>query len=150
MITQNHRLKDIKKDAEAYERLKGYTSITAVRRALWPLGPFKLSTLTKVKRDVFGNMHSFLNGEPNPFPEGHPRRTPLWDGPVPLDDGREKPYLVSYYLDTDAPTVLVVPGGGYTAVAIHHEGQLIAEALNALGYHAVVLRYRVSPNRYTA
>ncbi len=150
MITKQHRLIDAEKDLEAGERLKGYTSITVIRRLIWPLRHLKLETLAKAQKDLFGDLHNFLNGEPNPFPEGHERRAPLWDGEVPLDNGGEKPYLVSYYLDYEAPAVLVVPGGGYTSVAIHHEGQLMAEALNALGYHAIVLRYRVSPNRYPA
>jgi acetyl esterase/lipase len=42
-----------------------------------------------------------------------------------------------------APTVLVVPGGGYNLLALGHEGSEIAEWLNKNGIHAAVLKYRL-------
>ncbi len=45
-----------------------------------------------------------------------------------------------------APTVLVLPGGGYWIEAIEHEGREIAERLNRSGIHAALLKYRL-PNR---
>ena len=39
--------------------------------------------------------------------------------------------------------VIVCPGGGYQILAVNHEGTEIAQWLNALGYTAYVLRYRV-------
>jgi len=47
---------------------------------------------------------------------------------------------------SNAPTVLVCPGGGYWIEAIEHEGTEIAEFLNSKGIHAAVLKYRL-PNR---
>lgn len=41
-----------------------------------------------------------------------------------------------------APTVLVLPGGGYSHLA-DHEGEPVARWLNGLGLHAAVLRYTV-------
>ncbi len=41
--------------------------------------------------------------------------------------------------------VLIIPGGGYEIVAIHHEGYDLAEALSAEGITAAVLKYRI-PN----
>ncbi len=41
--------------------------------------------------------------------------------------------------------VVVCPGGGYSALAIHHEGFMVADWLNSLGITAVVLKYRM-PN----
>ena len=38
---------------------------------------------------------------------------------------------------------LVIPGGGYSHVAINHEGHAVAKRLNNLGYSAYVLRYRL-------
>lgn len=38
---------------------------------------------------------------------------------------------------------LVIPGGGYSHVAINHEGHAVAKRLNDLGYSAYVLRYRL-------
>ncbi len=45
-----------------------------------------------------------------------------------------------------APTVLILPGGGYYIEAIEHEGWEIASRLNLSGIHAAVLKYRL-PNR---
>lgn len=45
-----------------------------------------------------------------------------------------------------APTVMVCPGGGYYIEAFEHEGTEIAERLNAAGFNAAVLKYRL-PNR---
>jgi acetyl esterase/lipase len=45
--------------------------------------------------------------------------------------------------------VLILPGGGYEAVAVYHEGYEIAEALAESGSVAAVLKYRL-PNPETA
>jgi len=39
--------------------------------------------------------------------------------------------------------VVICPGGGYSILAIEHEGTMVAEWLNSLGVTAVVLKYRV-------
>ena len=41
---------------------------------------------------------------------------------------------------------LICPGGGYSVVCADHEGEAYAKKLNALGYSAFVLYYRVSEN----
>ena len=43
--------------------------------------------------------------------------------------------------------VVICPGGGYQILAVNHEGAEVAQWLNALGYTAYVLRYRVPDNR---
>ena len=40
-------------------------------------------------------------------------------------------------------TVLVIPGGGYSGVAMGHEGDSIARAFNKIGVSAFVLKYRL-------
>ena len=45
--------------------------------------------------------------------------------------------------------VIIMPGGGYSHLA-EHEGGLIAAHFNRMGFHAFVLKYRVSPNLYPA
>lgn len=63
----------------------------------------------------------------------------------PADDFA--PFLETYLLDNcTAPrgAVLVCPGGGYHHRAIHEAGP-IAQRFNALGFHAFVVQYRVSP-----
>ena len=42
--------------------------------------------------------------------------------------------------------ILIIPGGGYTAVCSDREGENIAIAFNALGYACFVLDYSVKPN----
>ena len=83
--------------------------------------------------------------------EGDQNSILLWETPPlyqPESGGR--PYLQPYLLDHKAPVVVVVPGGGYQMTAIEHEGHAMAQAYNAAGFHAVMLRYRVTPNYYPA
>lgn len=47
------------------------------------------------------------------------------------------------------PAVLVLPGGGYGALA-DHEAEPVADWLASLGMHAAVLRYRIAPHRHPA
>ena len=46
-----------------------------------------------------------------------------------------------------APAVLVFPGGGYNILAYDHEGTQVAEWLNSIGIHAVVVKYTVPGNK---
>lgn len=48
------------------------------------------------------------------------------------------------------PLVVICPGGGYKGLAVGHEGQEVAEVLNANGFHAAVLKYRVPNQREAA
>jgi acetyl esterase/lipase len=48
---------------------------------------------------------------------------------------------------TDAPAVMVCPGGAYSVLAIDLEGTEVAEWLNSIGFTAVVLKYSVPNNR---
>lgn len=62
-----------------------------------------------------------------------------------------QPYLTPYLLPGDKVRgcVIVLPGGGYHARA-PHEGGVVAERFNSLGFHAFVLEYRVAPYRWPA
>ena len=77
----------------------------------------------------------------------------LWDKEIPyLDAGADTPNrMTTYFIDTDKPLpcIVVYPGGGY-AVRAPHEGEPIAKFFNSRGMHAVVVDYRVAPNRYPA
>lgn len=77
----------------------------------------------------------------------------LWNGAVPFAlDGADTPNSMhTYFIKTEKPLpcVVVLPGGAY-AVRADHEGGPIAEFFNEKGYHAVVVNYRVSPNRHPA
>jgi acetyl esterase/lipase len=66
----------------------------------------------------------------------------------------DSPFLATYIIDyTDAllytrrPLVLICPGGGYQHLS-PREGEILALQFNAMGYHAAVLHYSVSPAVY--
>lgn len=77
----------------------------------------------------------------------------LWDGDIPyVDLLADTPNLMrTFFLDTKEPLpcVVVLPGGAYRGRA-RHEADPIAEFFNAQGFHAVVVEYRVAPNRFPA
>ncbi|PRD51387.1 alpha/beta hydrolase [Sphingobacterium gobiense] len=58
------------------------------------------------------------------------------------------PVLYKYELPSAKQAVLVIPGGGYSHVAINHEGHEIAKAFNEQGYSAFVLYYRLPKDEY--
>jgi acetyl esterase/lipase len=75
----------------------------------------------------------------------------LWPGGAPGAIGNkdaDKPSLTIYLPEKPSPLgtgVVVCPGGGYGHLAVDHEGEQIAEWLNANGIAAFVLRYRIAP-----
>lgn len=65
------------------------------------------------------------------------------------DLGEENvPVLYKYELPGAKQAILVIPGGGYSHVAINHEGHEIARAFNQKGYSAFVLYYRLPKDEY--
>lgn len=50
----------------------------------------------------------------------------------------------------NAPAVVIFPGGGYNVLAYDLEGTEIAEWLNSLGIHAIVVKYTVPGNQREA
>ncbi|AFL87937.1 esterase/lipase [Terriglobus roseus DSM 18391] len=82
-------------------------------------------------------------------PDGH-AWTPLWPAGAPGALGTEEADVpaVSVFLPRVNPTktvVVVAPGGGYTHLALGHEGYEVGEWLSQHGVAAVVLRYRLGP-----
>jgi len=80
-----------------------------------------------------------------------PKTELLWPNGAPAAVGSE---------DADRPTltihlppagravgsgVVICPGGGYTHLALDHEGKQVAEWFNSLGVAAFVLKYRLGP-----
>jgi acetyl esterase/lipase len=47
----------------------------------------------------------------------------------------------------NAPAVLIFPGGGYSILAYDLEGTEIAQWLNSIGIHAIIVRYTVPGNK---
>lgn len=74
----------------------------------------------------------------------------LWPAGAPGakgDSAADRPTLTTF-LPAANPTrtaVVVAPGGGYTMLAVDHEGSAIAHWLNAHGVAAFVLHYRLGP-----
>lgn len=92
------------------------------------------------------------------WPEGHPANQR--DGQAAEEVApsrvviRHSPTLTAY-LPQNNPTqaaVMVVPGGGYSRLALDHEGREVASWLNRRGVAAFVLRYRCggAPNTHPA
>lgn len=58
------------------------------------------------------------------------------------------PVIFLYESETPASTaILICPGGGYSHLAMDHEGHQFAQWLNSLGITAAVLRYRMPEGR---
>lgn len=77
----------------------------------------------------------------------------LWEKDIPYyNTESDLPNVMRCFLLDSAeplPCVVVLPGGGYSGRA-RHEADPIAEFFNSQGFHAVVVEYRVAPNRFPA
>ena len=76
----------------------------------------------------------------------------LWPGGAPgakgTDPDKDVPSITVWLPRPELATgsaVVVCPGGGYTMLAVEHEGKQVAEWLNGLGIAAFVLKYRLGP-----
>jgi acetyl esterase/lipase len=75
---------------------------------------------------------------------------PLWEQGAPgaLGDADTDRPTLTFYPPARAATgtaVIVAPGGGYTNLAMDHEGRQVAAWLNAMGVTAFILKYRLGP-----
>jgi acetyl esterase/lipase len=73
------------------------------------------------------------------WPQGAPKAV----GKTPADVPTLTIYLPAH--NTTKTGVLIAPGGGYSYLSMHHEGEDIAHWLNARGVAAFVLKYRLGP-----
>ena len=62
------------------------------------------------------------------------------------EDGKDLTGLAAFPLEKKSKFVVIVPGGGYGAVCSLIDGYSYAHQLNAMGYAAFVVCYRVSPH----
>jgi len=94
---------------------------------------------------------------PAPAPNGpipmpvllYPQGAPGALGHGEADKPRLYPFLpLVRPANSSRAAVLILPGGGYSAIALGHEGFQYAEWLNAQGIAAFVLDYRVAPYKY--
>lgn len=80
-----------------------------------------------------------------------PETIRLWPGNAPGAMGTEDKdiptltYYAAYGKNTSGAAVIVMPGGGYGALAMNHEGRQVANYLNSFGVSAFVLKYRLGP-----
>lgn len=75
------------------------------------------------------------------------RIIPLWPGEAPYtaqSPEQAQPSVKEFKAEGSRGAIVVCPGGGYSMKAAH-EGDPIAEMLNAAGISAYVLDYRVAP-----
>lgn len=87
------------------------------------------------------------------WPQGAPEKPSVKIGPeevIQKNDGIKRltnvtdPTLTIYKpSNANGTSVIVCPGGGYSILAIEHEGTQVCEYLNTLGVTAVLLKYRV-------
>ena len=83
-----------------------------------------------------------------------PDTIPLWPQGAPEAKGQapqDQPTLIRYPAPKETATgaaVVVCPGGGYSTLAMDHEGHQIAQWLNSFGVSAYIVTYRVGKNGY--
>ncbi|MGN1203321.1 MAG: alpha/beta hydrolase, partial [Eubacterium sp.] len=154
MLTLDNRFKDAKKYELSAQQLEKYTSVKQINNIFKWLMPFKFKTLMRIVpkglKGTISGMVDFLNGKNIIIDYDDPRSMPLWEPDnIPLYNSGPKPFIVPFLLENKkAPAVLVIPGGAYLYVSMENEGIKTAKRLNELGFHAIVLSYRVSPSRY--
>ena len=85
-------------------------------------------------------------------PPGEPPYTPIYDGPVPYSDSPQDAPHVLIFLPPkgEAPTAAVLdcPGGGYSGLAMQHEGTNEGAWFQAHGMATFVLAYRMPHGRH--
>jgi acetyl esterase/lipase len=79
-----------------------------------------------------------------------PQEILLWENGAPGALGQadaDKPTITAYRAPRGSAgtAVIVAPGGGYSGLAIEHEGRQEAYWFNAMGITAFVLKYRLGP-----
>ncbi|HEY7390238.1 MAG TPA: alpha/beta hydrolase [Bryobacteraceae bacterium] len=92
-----------------------------------------------------------LCAQPNSLPIQDEQVIRLWSGAAPGAQGDQDEDIpsMSVYLPRSTPSgmtgVIILPGGGYRALALNHEGRQVANHLNAAGLAAFVVKYRLGP-----
>ena len=76
----------------------------------------------------------------------------MTDEKILLGERKDGPYFTFTHLEypekAKRPCVVVIPGGGYTVVCKDREGERIALAYNAAGFHTAILEYTVGEDTY--
>jgi acetyl esterase/lipase len=96
------------------------------------------------------NAPSAQTGRGGAPPPASPQEILLWENGAPGALGQadtDKPTLTAYRAPrgSSGTAIIVAPGGGYSGLAIEHEGRQWAYWYNAMGITAFVLKYRLGP-----
>jgi len=100
---------------------------------------------------LFALAASAIAQQPTPMPIQDGQIIPLWSGAAPGAQGtddKDTPTITAYFPRTTPAgmsAVIICPGGGYTNLAMNHEGRQVANFLNSQGIIAFVLKYRLGP-----
>ena len=96
-----------------------------------------------------------MNRSANMEPTLLPSPVPLWSPEHPNPPGGrcgEMPFLLPFLPaerhGRGRPAVVVTPGGGYQGICLTHEGVEVGGWLQAHGFAAFIVRYRVAPHRH--
>lgn len=133
----------------------------SVARQVARFGILRVTTVIAGSLLALVNLGSAFAAEPKIvlplWPEGSAQVAPLPQPEglaAPLTAGRQVPRLQNVANPTlavyeppvdikNGTAVIVCPGGGYSILAIEHEGTAVCEWLNTLGVTAILLKYRV-------
>ena len=86
---------------------------------------------------------------PNSKPAENLEKTEVNQWGISFTTATSIPTITPYFPDQpNGKAVVICPGGGYFGTAGDHEGKQVAEALNAAGITAFVLKYRIPEDRY--
>jgi acetyl esterase/lipase len=105
---------------------------------------------------LWGDAHTLQNppaGAPPPArnaSDAGPQEILLWENGAPgaLGNAESDTPTITLYRASRGPVgtaIVVAPGGGYTSLAMDHEGRQEAALFNAMGITAFVLKYRLGP-----
>ena len=133
-----------------------------------------MSAFTLDRRTLLGAGAAFMVAAPALAAPAPVERFPIWPGPPPGGEGLDVrdewvkrspdgppddiawPHVATPMLTVvpaaqpNGGAVLVIPGGGYTRVALGREGGSIARMFAARGYTAFELLYRLPRDRWAA
>ncbi len=145
MFTRKNTLKEIMTDP----RIAPYADRFVAGLDLEP-APFYEMTIEEISRQRIFHGYSMLNGFHRlleAIQEG-PFRYPLYTEAEIEADPKKKEACLMYFpsMDPDAdarPFLVCVPGGGNVQIWNITEGFPIANHYNQLGYHVVILNYRI-------
>jgi acetyl esterase/lipase len=106
----------------------------------------KMITKGLMIMSLFGALCSFTAGE-------EAKMEYLWQGQAPGalgTEAKDRPFMDVYRAgnNSNGCAVVICPGGGYSRLALDHEGLQVAKWLNTLGVSAFVLHYRNSGDGY--